>query len=1262
MTDQDRDRSNLPQYITCVDTSKLSRVDLETIKRQYKQTKDDGIARYTEPFLTDKQYITRDTENVSILQLHSDTVTPKSDDINMLNGIQIANGSDLIPETIIKKKRGRPRTEEKRKRRVNIESFAVNPITHLKGEQQADAPSFPEVKPGPVIDESLKSEYKETFFTSKDPRLITLGDCIQKNANFIHINNLPYKDFISLRSSVRATWGVRDPTAVFMGLPQKLLIPFESQESHMDRWPHCVGSKSYGPDNESPAYRYNIPNNPMLELYRLNRIIAKNEDFKKTDDTYDGHDKYHLKKTKLQIPHSDKPVYAGDTYMDITPSNIADYYSTLFMPVQSLIKPVFLKGSKSDTMVEMVRSIIDDKDGNPAFFSEPPVTKHKRGVHDNRYLRLFTPKETPEKLFEHISKYDLKQKKQRYEIRGESQPIYGYSKIPAKFAGLVLSDGITPETIKNGIDHLEYILPKSTDKITAMKNTDFRNTLKEHVAYLDQITQHGSIPDPSNELKRYCANFSLIYHPQFESIKRGHTYLIKTTELASYQLSDILSEKYDNVSYMNGDVPIRSAFPRRVDDIAEIPVRLNERNTGEKPEQKKKKTKYLNIDKTENKKLYKTYLQEHAFLQDSFYIRYLTETSIKNRLLLFGNCTDTKCPCKLRAMKRKKSDAGVEIPTKYAKNNDGSSSSSSSTSTTTTTTNTKQKSDDVAQSILTDVYDTESDKTRRRKQSEYQGRLPLHMFFFDNPTEKFSTTNTTIIKSLVFNLVTQVSENLSEMMMFVNSKDKIPDFKKDKKDGKQTADSAKQQSGVNQETSSTNDTSSKNKDSSTEDTWIISDMLKDHMDRHKDNVRCWYPPRRSLSYPHPLRKTYNTAKVTFYVHRLLATEVTFWNDRAQIISGSIVRNALQEHCKVYESVTGQQHPVDNIDQIISPFIPTITQLNELTDRTQNSTDKPEMIYHQDLVNYIQYGPIGTAWKNELHSAVRQLVSGHLKSQTRKNSFPPVEDVMVITDGFNIGVIHNKSLENLGSFRLHPENNANIPLVTASYHASFDREAGPGERPCSNGKECIRNKPKSRQDILDSKYQKSHAFIATEFLLPEEYIRFRYGDGKLPIKHKECIACNILKTNLLVARMRQHNNEPATHIQDHGVFVDCKDGYKLSDCLAPTYGSNDTLTGLVAPFPKYREENFVHVTQNGIRHAKSNNSATHFYMASITSLKKGKNYVNLESPQSPKQEPPTTKEQEGNRTKTEETFFQKAVRMTTEHKIKQITQHCLDMKI
>jgi hypothetical protein len=830
-----------------------------------------------------------------------------------------------------------------------------------------------------------------------------------------------------------------------------------------------------------------------------------------------------------------------------------------------------------------------------------------------------------------------------------------------------------------------------------MDTSDFRHDLQKQLREYQEITQNELIQDPSNEIKRWYSNFSIVYHKDIGRDDTNPTgsrwmYLTKSATTGAYSTFDFYAERFSNISYIPGDVQVKRVIPRQDS--------LNKDITHHVVSQKKKKTEansvMMPIEDEENKKLYLSYLQEHGLLQDSFYIRYLIDKAIKRRILLYRHCTDSLCLCKKpqhphqnkgeTTSKNKSKSSSVslsfhsspltkDMPKRRRDQKDSSDQTQDEDDTHTDdndNNDTKQGHRGSGKSLkktlnasgskksrksspnhdlkefAEETFDNEHERTREREHTDYGRHLPFHMFFVDNPTERGTVSNTTLIKSFVFDLVGQVSENLSEIIMFVKEKPKPP------KVG--TVPSTEETETLPHDASSSSSSSSAlPTQPAAPARWINSLLIKQQFDRLKDNQRCWYPPRRSVPYPPPQRKTSNTSKVTFFVSRLLKTDATFWNDRPILISGCTVRNALQEHQKLLASFTDPNtatssattdgiHMVDDVDQIVSPFIPVIeniggrigtppslmapppspefianptasaspsssstTTTTTASLHSANQSNKHNSghlpIFHQDFGRYIEFGPIGTALKNELNAAKRQLAQKWIAKPTVKGTQAD-QDVMVVSDGFHIGLVHNKSFENLGSYRIHPSNNANIPIVSRDYLSSFNRECGPNERPCCNMKDCIHNKPKSRQDILESRHQKSQSFIAVEFLLPDAYTRFRYGDGKLPNEHGPCAACLIQSTNLMAARMRQYNLEPVRPIQKFGVFVDCPGGFKASDCLPYTYGPNDTFTGFIAPFPYHREENYVYVMVDGVKRAHFNTVDTHFYTASITHLKKG----------------------------------------------------------
>ena len=431
--------------------------------------------------------------------------------------------------------------------------------------------------------------------------------------------------------------------------------------------------------------------------------------------------------------------------------------------------------------------------------------------------------------------------------------------------------------------------------------------------------------------------------------------------------------------------------------------------------------------------------------------------------------------------------------------------------------------------------------------------------------------------------------------------------------------------------------------------WTIAPEWKQLIDNYKNHNHCWYPIRKSVSYPPPKRKTSVTASVAFYASRMRTTELTFRADRQPIVSGNIVKNALteikMEYLKDDKTKDGKISQPNPETEIISPFVPMWKSVfkseSDIQSSTSNSSssssssssktpltkkksikytedEKARIIideYLDDSVNHVlgellSHGPVFRAIMDSLKTGLQYLVGKRLSKDSSNNSSQtpkPETDKMVISDGINIGYMYNKSWEVLGSARLHYRNNTRLQLVTKSYRESQAIHVGEnsGYRPCNRGQSCVCTKVKARQDILESKQQRSQAFTAAEFLLPNEKYEFLMY-GKLPKEHGPCVMCDTMMTNLIVSFYVREGFEPNHPIQSHGVIIgNTENDYRLSDILPYTSGPKENLNGLIAPYPKYKEQDVIYVVLKLMNHEfkriKLKQSASHFYMASITNI-------------------------------------------------------------
>lgn len=541
--------------------------------------------------------------------------------------------------------------------------------------------------------------------------------------------------------------------------------------------------------------------------------------------------------------------------------------------------------------------------------------------------------------------------------------------------------------------------------------------------------------------------------------------------------------------------------------------------------------------------------------------------------------------------------------------------------------------------------------------TDYKNIFPLLHFFIDNPTQNLQNL-------LMFDMLGNCFKNLPEIALFTKPKEsKI----KTAKPKLQTMEDYNL--GIKKDVSSivfgnqdnnnviiedANDDDNKSQQNNEDDTyytpetvkdWTIASEWKQLIDTYKNHSHCWYPIRKSVSYPPPKRKTSVTAAVAFYASRMRTTELTFRSDRQPVVSGNIVRNALSEvkAAHIKDKKSGTQTKTNSDNDIVSPFVPMWKNVFKQRDTTRDDEDdfsssssssasykqkkrdikfsqeeKSEIIqmeYSDKSVNHVlgellTHGPVFRAIMDSLKTGLQFLVGKRLSKDPHFNSSQspkPESDKMVISDGINIGYMYNKSWEVLGSARLHYRNNTRLQLVTKSYRESQAIHVGEnsGYRPCNRGQSCVCTKVKARQDILESRQQRSQAFTAAEFLLPNQKFDFLMY-GKLPKENGPCVMCDTMITNLIVSFYVREGFEANHPIQSHGVIIGNTDNdYRLSDILPYSSGPKENLNGLIAPYPKYKEQDVIYVVLKMVNHEfkrlKIKQSASHFYTASITNI-------------------------------------------------------------
>lgn len=181
-------------------------------------------------------------------------------------------------------------------------------------------------------------------------------------------------------------------------------------------------------------------------------------------------------------------------------------------------------------------------------------------------------------------------------------------------------------------------------------------------------------------------------------------------------------------------------------------------------------------------------------------------------------------------------------------------------------------------------------------------------------------------------------------------------------------------------------------------------------------------------------------------------------------------------------------------------------------------------------------------------------------------------------GRRTGTRYMVSSEDLGSDRLHPTVNPDIPDVSLQYHLSYMEQPGPGELECIKGNNCfcytgnVHVADQSTYFNLTSTF----GFICKQFLLPQQELKWRMT-GELPAERSMCIVDYILYVNMLYHMNIQREVRPTEPIINHCVRVGVEGEYAPEYMLQPNVrlGTTTIDMGVPAPFPKFDAPSFEH---------------------------------------------------------------------------------------
>ena len=474
-----------------------------------------------------------------------------------------------------KRRRGRPKKNETNKPHALIKDSASNPIhkhpvdhgifdfekniLSVKNRARRDGnENDSDESNRDDDDDDHENKTYESAIHVKDPRLWTFNDYIKYCHDAYMIDTIPLDEFRQLRRNCKASYCLPDPSQVFLGVSQRHEINFDSTMGGLDKWPYpkkmstrisdfdrFVSTSDFNHSSTDIDNFTDIIDNENLNQVRdhFKSLFDINQDTSK----HSKHDKKSQKKYKIQKYTKKKE--------DL---------------MKKIVRPVYKPDSVSSTILSVTRSIIDDINTNPVYFSHENMNKFQRGLHDCRSHRLYTLFESPVGLVKNWDKYHMKIQTPKWERKSNTFQIGGYNHVLHEIGYDYMTEGVNDQSVNAGVDYVESLLCRSDDVLIPMDKNETCTTLKESLMNTKNLTRDMQIADITNEIKNFCSNFSILYSENTRIKKNGQKLIVpyfikrKDAPLMSYSTGDLFTETHSDTSYIEPcfDYPAELIVPK----------------------------------------------------------------------------------------------------------------------------------------------------------------------------------------------------------------------------------------------------------------------------------------------------------------------------------------------------------------------------------------------------------------------------------------------------------------------------------------------------------------------------------------------------------------------------------------------------------------------------------------------------------------------------------------------------------------------------
>lgn len=183
----------------------------------------------------------------------------------------------------------------------------------------------------------------------------------------------------------------------------------------------------------------------------------------------------------------------------------------------------------------------------------------------------------------------------------------------------------------------------------------------------------------------------------------------------------------------------------------------------------------------------------------------------------------------------------------------------------------------------------------------------------------------------------------------------------------------------------------------------------------------------------------------------------------------------------------------------------------------------------------------------------------------------------------------------GTSRVHPRHSPEMPRLRREYIESYMRQpiaGNPLERTCRRGENCYCNTVASDHGWHFTP-RDSTRFVCREFLLPDQE-RDAVTCGRLPEERRACILCYIKEVNRQYHQTQLLHLVPTRPYNEFMVEVDAPGQYANEHCLNEVMrrDANDVFTGVLGPFPVFRETDFCVGSMDIVAHNPNGTRVTH----------------------------------------------------------------------